>query len=246
MFKAKTYNDLRNTLSVANGVFAAVWLGMFYESSLTLAHKLALQKMLGVVRLDPFFAPIVTVSVSAIAWGFVTTYLLRLHDRFYEPHLVSWRAGYESDYILRSLSAGYGQPISEQFFERAFKDEAARTRFMQRLFYKFIGDSTTPHEAFLERFYTTIRNYWLLVLAETYCLAFLVFAAFYCYLAGQSDPPYKAWAAASLGAILLRIWSNRYLLKVRPITAEQVNAVLQDHLEEFRKAFGAILSEYKF
>jgi hypothetical protein len=72
------------------------------------------------------------------------------------------------------LCAAYPQPVSERFFEGAFNDVTVRGRFMQRLFYKFMGDSKSEHEELLEDFYTTMQNYWLLALAEIYCLVFLV------------------------------------------------------------------------
>lgn len=244
MFEAKSYNDLRNTFTAANGVFAAIWVALFYESTITPAHKLIFQRVISFIKVDPLFGSIFTVALIAAVWGYITTFLLRVHDRLYEPHLVSWRAGYDTDYILRSLCAAYPQRVPEQFFKRAFNDEKARTKFMQRLFYKFTGDDKTPHLELLERFYTTIRNYWLLVLAETYCLGFLVFNAIYCFLAGQTTAPYKTWIMLLIGAVILRVWANRYLRQIRPITAEQISAVLQEHLEDFGKALKTILSEY--
>jgi len=246
VFEAKSYNDVRNTFVVANVALAAGWLALVYDPALTPAHNVAFRKALGAIKLDPLLGSILTVTLAAGVWGFIATFLLRLHDRLYEPHLVSWRASYEVDYILRTLCASYPQPVSEQFFERAFNDEAARAKFMQRLFYKFIGDSKTAHQELLERFYTTIRNYWLLVLAEIYCVGFMIFTAFYCYLAGQTTPPYRAWTAVLLACIFLRVWSNRYLRTIRPITAEQVSAVLQEHREEFEEALGTILNEFNF
>jgi hypothetical protein len=244
LINAKSYNDLRITFAAANVAFAALCLALFYESALTPAHKVIFQGAMASIKIDPLLRSILTLSLAVGVWGYVTTYLFRLHDRLYEPHLVSWRAGYEADYILRSLCAAYPQRVSEQFFERAFDDEKARARFMQRLFYKFIGDSKTPHQELLERFYTTIRNYWLLVLAETYSLGFLIITAIYSYLARQTNPPYRAWIAVLLAAILLRVWANRYLRHIRPITAEQISAVMQEHPEEFGKALGAVLTEY--
>jgi hypothetical protein len=201
MFEAKSYNDLRSTFSAANAAFAAGWLALFYGYALTPAHKLVFQGILSAIKVSPVMGSILTLSLAAGIWGFMTTYLLRLRDRLYEPHLVNWRAGYESDYILRSLCAGYGQAVSERFFELAFNDEKARGKFMQRLFYKFVGDSKTPHQDLLERFHTRIRNYWLLVLAETYCLGFIILTAFHCYLARQMTPPYWASTAVLLAAI---------------------------------------------
>ena len=246
MFEAKSYNDLRNTFAGANGVFAAVWVILFYETSLVREQRAIFQGILSGIRLDPLLGSILSVALVAGVWGFLTTFLLRLHDRLYEPHLVSWRASYETDYILRALSATYPGRVPEPFFERAHGDQSARTKFMQRLFYKFTGDAKLPHQELLERFYTTIRNYWLLVLAETYCLAFMILSLIYCFLAGQTDAPYRSWASVLIVAILLRVWSNRYLQQIRPITAEQINVVLDEHPEEFRAALGKILEEYNF
>jgi hypothetical protein len=246
VFEAKSYNGVNRTLFVANTIFAGGSLVLLYAYALTPAHKAAFQSALSVIRFDPLFKSILTVSLAAAVWGYLATFMLRLHDRLYEPHLVTWRAPYEVDYILRSLCAAYPERLSEQFFERAFDDPVARGRFMQRLFYRFIGDSKTLHEELLVRFYTTIRNYWILVLAEVYCLGFLIFTAGYCYFAAQTAPPYGTWASVLSASILLRFWANRYLREIRPITAEQVSAVVQEHLEDFRRALGTILNEYNF
>ncbi len=245
MFEAKNYNDLRKTLVFANIVLAAGWLALIYAFVLLPRHKLAFQGVFSALKLDPFWGSIITISLIAGVWGFATTFLFRLHDRLYEPHLVSWRAAYETDFILRSLAVAYPQSVPERFFERAFDDETLRARCMQRLFYRFTGDSKTPHQELLERFYATIQNYWLVVLAEVYCLAFLIFAAVYSYFAGQASPPYRTWIAVLLAAIGLRIWSNHYLPKIRPITSEQVYVVLQEHRDEFNEAMEKLLAEYE-
>src|SRR5258708_7236189 len=181
MFEAKSYNDLRKTFAAANVAFAAIWLALAYGFVLTPAHKTWFHDILDVIKVDPVWGSLLTGALIVGFWGFLTTYLIRLHDRLYEPYLVSWRASYEADYILRSLCAGYPQPIPEGFFEKALNDEKFRSRLMQRLFYKFTGDSKSAHVELLERFYTTIQNYWLLILAELYCLAFVLLTTFYCY-----------------------------------------------------------------
>ena len=165
MFEAKSYNDLRRTFAAANVLFAVGWLALTYAFVLTPSHKQVLHGVFNTIKLDPLWGSLLTMALIASAWGFITAFLIRLHDRLYEPHLVSWRASYESDYILRSLCAAYPHPVPERFFERAFDDTTTRARFMQRLFYKFMGDSKSEHEELLERFYTSIQNYWLLAMA---------------------------------------------------------------------------------
>jgi hypothetical protein len=246
MFEAKSYADLKKTFAAANVLFAVGWLALAYSFVLTAGHKKGLDDIFNAIKINPVWGAVGVVALVSAAWGFVTTYLIRLHDRLYEPHLVSWRAAYDTDYILRSLCAAYKQPVSQQFFERAFEDERARARFMQRLFYKFAGDNKSEHQELLELFYTTIQNYWLLVLAELYTLAFLLFSAVYCWLAGQTSPPYKTWTGVLVASLLLRVWSNKYLRKVRPITAEQVHIVLHEHFDKFNEALRDVLTEYNF
>lgn len=170
--------------------------------------------------------------------------MFSLHDRLYEPHLVSWRAGYDADFILRSLCFPYSARVSPRLFELAFTDEKLRASFMQRLFYKFIGDSKAPHEELRERFYTIIRDYWLFVLAEIYCIAFFISVTLYCVFATPTAPPYVALLAAILASLLFRFWSNRYLPRIRPITAEQISAIHLEHRAEFEKALDAIVLEF--
>jgi hypothetical protein len=242
MFEAKSYSDLEKTFVAANGFLAAAWLGLSYSFVLTPDHKQVLYNVFNTIKVDPLWGSLFTVTILSAVWGYIATFLIRLHDRLYEPHLVSWRANYETDFILRSLCSS--EQISEQFFDKAFDDVKARARFMRRLFYDFMGDWKSQHQELLERFYTVIRNYWLLALAEVYCLAFLLFTAFYCLLSRQNLPPYKTWLGVLLAAILLRLWSTSYLPKIRPHTAEQVYVILHEHPEGFRKALAQILKEY--
>ena len=245
MFEAKSYNDLRKTISGANVIFAVGFLVFAYLLLLTPSHKQAFRNTLQNLRLDPLVGSLVTIALLAAAWGYVTTALLRLHDRLYEPHLVSWRAGYDADFILRSLCSPYSGRVSPRLFTEAFTDAQKRQAFMQRLFYKFVGDVKSPHQELLERFYTVIRNYWLLVLAETYCTALLVSAILYICLFSPPAPPYRSLLSVLLASIALRVWSNRYLPRIRPITVEQIGVILREHKGDFEKELDSILREYR-
>ena len=100
--RGKSYNDLRKTLAAANMLFVVVWLGLAYAFVLTPSHKQVLYGVFNTIKVDPFWGSLLTMALLASAWGFITSFLVRLHDRLYEPHLVNWRASYESDNILRS------------------------------------------------------------------------------------------------------------------------------------------------
>lgn len=244
MFEAKSYNDIRSTIAIGNGIFAAASLISAYLFVLTSMHKQAFETLLNGLKLNPVISPFITLAIIGGVWGYLTTFMFALHDRLYEPHLVSWRASYDADVILRSLCFPYSARVSPRLFEIAFTDKQARASFMQRLFYKFIGDSKAPHEELRERFYTIIRDYWLLVLAEIYCIAFFIVATLYCFFATPSTPPYGALLTPILASLLLRFWSNRYLPRIRPITAEQISAVHMEHRDEFEKALDSIVVEF--
>ncbi len=116
---------------------------------------------------------------------------------------------------------------------------------MARLFYKFVGDETKEHLATLTFFYTDIRNYWLIVLAELYCLLCLVLAAVYWWFfppAGRKA--YLFLLIAIVLAIGFRIWANFYLDKPRRITRDQIGLILRDHQEDFEKELNAVVVDY--
>jgi hypothetical protein len=246
MLEAKSYNNVRQTLAVGNGIFAAVALISAYLFVLGPIHKQELEALLQGLKLNPVISPFATLAILGGIWGYLTTFMVSLHDRLYEPHLVSWRASYDSDFILRSLCFPYSEKLSPRLFETAFSDSNVRHRLMQRLFYKFVGDSKSAHEELRERFYTLIRNYWLLVLAEIYCIAFFIFAALYCSFTSQATRPYPVLLASILGSVLLRVWSNRYPAKIRPITVEQIRSVHSEHRAEFEKELTAVIGDFNF
>jgi hypothetical protein len=244
VFETKSYNDLRKTIYWANVILAAGFLIFLYLVVLVPNHKHAMEVFFQTLRLNPVLNMLVTVAVLAGVWGYLTTFLFRLHDRVYEPRLVNWRASYEADFILRSLCWAHCQSVSPRLFIDAFEDAKKRHAFMQRLFYKFVGDQKPAHQELLERFYTSIRNYWVLVLAETYCIGLLTASIVYLCFFSPSMPPFRPLLGVVVAAIGLRVWSNHYLPKIRLITIEQIHAILEEHEQEFESELDSILDEY--
>jgi hypothetical protein len=244
VFEAKSYNDVRATIAAGNGIFAAAFLIFSYLFILTPAHQKAFETLLSGLKLNPLIGPFITLTILGGIWGYLTTFMVSLHDRLYEPYLVSWRAGYDADFILRSLCFPYSARVSPRLFEVAFTDKRLRASFMQRLFYRFVGDSKAPHEELRVRFYTIIRDYWLLVLLEIYCVAFFIAVALYCVWQAPSKPPYIALLVLVIASLCLRFLSNRYLPRIRPISAEQINAIHLEHTVDFEKALDAIVAEF--
>lgn len=245
MFEAKTYNDVRNTIGAANCLFAVAFILSCYGAVITPDHAKLVVDLLGRAKLNPLISGLVGIALLSAFWAYVSTVVLRLHDRLYEPILVKWRATYTADFILRALCFKYSHLVSPRLFEEAYDDAEKCRTFVARLFYRFVGDETKDHLATLTFFYTDIRNYWLLVLAEIYCLLFLVSAAGYWWFfppIGRSS--YRVFLAAVLLAIGFRIWANRYLDKPRRITRDQIGLVLRDHREDFEKELSALVDEF--
>lgn len=246
MFEAKSYNDVRQTLATGNGIFAAAFLIIGYFFVLSPGHRTYLDTFVSQLKVNPMAGSLITLAVIGGVWGYVTTGLFSLHDRLYEPHLVSWRAAYDADLILRSLCFSYAGHVSARFFDVAFNDPKACGTFMQRLFYKFVGDSKPAHEELRERFYGLIRNYWLLVTAEMYCFGFFFAGAIYSIRSKAAVSPYHDCALlfSILAAVIFRISSNQYLRRVRPITLEQINSIIHEHGEAFEAALDEVAREY--
>lgn len=245
MFDAKTYNDVRKTIGAANCLFAGLLLLACYTLVLTPAHAARITSALSTLKLDPVWSGLISIALLSATWAYIATSLLRLHDRVYEPTLVKWRASYDSDFILRCLCFGYSNIVSPRLFEEAYDDSKKRNSFMYRLFYDLMGDETKEHQAILSLFYTEIRNYWLIVLAELYCLGFLIiFTVYWSIVQSPQRGVYRFLFFILLAAIGLRILANFYLDKPRRITRDQIRTVLREHKEDFEKRLREVAQDY--
>ena len=113
---------------------------------------------------------------------------------------------------------------------------------MQRLFYYFVGDAKPPHEELRIRFYTAISKHWTLVTVEVYILFSLVAFSLYNAFTSTASSPYVTLVSTLL-FILSRIFANRVLDEIRPITFEQVNAVRKDHADTLLDNLIAVADE---
>lgn len=244
MFDAKTYNEVRKAIGIANCIFAVALILTTFYLIFTQEHKTSVIESLNILKLNPIVSGLVSVTLISTVWGYISTVLIKLHDRWYEPFLVRWRASYESDFILRSLCFNYPKIISQQLFEQAFYDKRKRSSFMQRLFYKFVGDTKKEHEELISRFYTLIRNYWIIALAELYSLFFLIFSLLYCSFNTPQKNVFPSLFGALILALLFHIWATFYITHARAITVEQINVVLKEHTEAFEKELRDVAIEY--
>ena len=167
-FEIKSYPQLNFMLGLVNGFLAFALLAIARFAVLSPAHGQGLDDVFKELVDNPVLASLGLFALLAVLWAWVSTTFLRIHDRIHEPHLVKWRAGYDSDIILRGLCNDYPDVVSSDLFERAYWDKRVRSKLMQRLFYCFVGDAKPPHEELRIRFYTAISKYWTLVTVEVY------------------------------------------------------------------------------
>jgi hypothetical protein len=163
-----------------------------------------------------------------VLWAWVATQFLRLHDRLYDPIIRDWRTIYDSDFILRSLLHRHGPDVPEEFFGRAYADRRARTKFLQQLFYDFIGDETETAKGRRQFFYAEMARYWSLGLVDIYSTAGLFGFATYALVAHVALSPWLVTIGVA-GATIARIYSNSVLHAAHEITADQIAAIVRIH-----------------
>jgi len=235
MFEAKSYNQVRIGIGAANCIFALLILIFGYACVISEKHIEAIDSIMKSLIDNPVFALLPGALVISVVWAYLTTVLLRIHDRFYEPILVKWRASYDTDFILRSICRKFEDKLPENFFNNLYFSKRKRDSVMYRLFYSIVGDSKKDHEELLERFYTIIRNYWIVGLAEIYAVFALLVYAIYGVIAHIRIPSGLVFALLII-AIICRIATNCILDRARPITSEQVHVILSSHSSKVEEA----------
>jgi hypothetical protein len=235
MFEAKSYNQVRKCIGYANCIFVFLILILGFEFILLDAQVEAINKAIQHFINEPLLALFPSAIIASVVWAYFTTVILRIHDRLYEPILVKWRASYDADFILRSICREYQDKLPEDFFNDLYFSKHKRDTAMYRLFYSFVGDSKKDHEELLERFYTIIRNYWIIGLAEFYAIFALLIYAIYAVVE-HIKLPSILMLILLLVAIVCRIINIRVLDQARPVTKEQVQVILSKHSSEIKEA----------
>ena len=141
MFEVKTYNQVRIGIGAANCIFALLILVVGYECVLSERDVDSINRLLTSITKNPLLALLPGALIISVVWAYITTVLLRVHDRFYEPIVVSWRASYDTDFILRSVCRDFQDKLPERFFTELYFSKRKRDSVMYRLFYSFVGDS---------------------------------------------------------------------------------------------------------
>jgi len=247
MFEAKTYNDIRKVLRYANCLFVLIFLILSYQYLLIDEHKKKTSDFILELKMNPFIGIVSISLLTSTILGYVSTDILRLHDRIYEPFLTKWRDAYDSDFILRSICWNFSNLVNKKMFEKAFHNKSFRDKAMSLLFYKYVGDYAKEHISELTRFYTIIRNYWLYVLIELYSYFSIIIFAMYSILFKKVSSSIYLFIIIFLGiGIFFRIIANLHLNNARNITSNQIDFILHDHYESFERDLTEFVKENNF
>lgn len=240
-FEVKTYRQLEFVIGGANVVLLSACLVIGYFVVLAATDRVRVDDVLSRISSSKIVA-LLPVAVISIVWAWSATQILRLHDRVHEPILRKWRAGYDSDFVLRSLLSSYTDRVPPELYERAYADARLRNKFMGRLFYAFVGDEAKNAEGQRLFIYGELTKYWCLGLVEIYAgLALLVFAS-YTWRAGSPLSPLLVIALVLIGTAA-RIYSNSVLDAVHSITIEQVAEIRNNHSADLEKALSDVLKD---
>lgn len=242
ILEIRNYQHHNSWLMFVNGVCAFLVLVLARHFVLTRAHIEALRDFLTRNKIPPGVASWSAIVFLAAVFGYVLTNMLRIHDRLHEPLLVKWRAGYDTDLIIRGLCFGMSDLVSRDFFERAYEQRRVRSKAMQRLFYHFVGDDKEPYTGLRRRFYTRSFNYWVYATVEVYALAALTGFSLYRILAA-ADTFAGAVFITALAYLVSRLAGNRVIDALRPITSEQIYAIVTDQSEDLKGRLEDLVAE---
>jgi FlaA1/EpsC-like NDP-sugar epimerase len=150
-------------------------------------------------------------------------------------------------FILPKLVSPHQNKIDRNFYETAEKN---RNKFMQHLFYTFVGDRKSDKTVDINvrvRFYETIMRYWITQINEVFLIFWTVFIIVYFFLPQLlfSHKAPKIFLFKSLLAIIVLFCINRIIRK--KLVIPQVKEKTSDEIEEIHKNHSQQLeSEIKY
>ena len=124
------------------------------------------------------FAGFTVGAVIILVAAFVLSELLRVHDHWYDKHIVRWRHEFDALYILQRLV----EPFASNMPAGRFVREAERNKstFMEQLYYPFVGDEHMKiSKNKVLRFYEMVTIYWLTQVNEIVAIALLTLVGYY-------------------------------------------------------------------
>jgi len=196
-------------------------------------------------KLFSLLGKVLIITIISIIWGWLSTIVLRIHDRIHEPYIRKWRAGYDADFILRGVSYEFNQNIRPDIFERAYVDKRICKKMMENMFYKYCGDYISKGEGQRVFFYTIMWKYWSFALCDFYSmLGLLFYAAYHIWQKTQFNPYLVAFLTISI--LLSRIILNKLIDEAHSITAAQIYRIRTESRDSLEKRVKTLGDELNF
>ena len=247
VFEVKSYSQLQFRIGIVNTIFVFILIIILQMSVLTDSHTQMFDDFVSRTKANKLLGQVLTVTIISIVWGWLSTIVLRIHDRIHEPYIRKWRAGYDADFILRGVSYEFNQNISPDIFEIAYVDKRICKKMMQNMFYKYCGDYISKGEGQRVFFYTTMWKYWSFALCDFYSmLGLLFYAAYHIWQKTRFNPYLVTFLTISI--LLSRFIMNKLLDEAHSITASQIYQIRTENrgsLEEGVKNLGEELNFWR-
>jgi len=228
--RIETYQDLKTNL----GKYTFYTLILEIPAFLWFNPKFELLKELLNLKYQYVFIP------TALFASFFLISFFEFHDKIYDKYLIRWRKSYDLQFILPKLVSPHQNKIDRNFFETAEKN---RDKFMQHLFYTFVGDrksNKTVDINFRVRFYESIMKYWITQINEVFLIFWTVFIIIYLFVPELlfSHKAPKVFLFMCLLAIIVFFCINRILRKkwaipqVKEKTSAEIDEIHKNHSQQ--------------
>lgn len=244
-FEYKSYQAVRHNLWLSASPILLVAGFFAFFRILPEGHQTALVTLQEVVASNPIWKGVSGAGVL-VALAALLIEVLKVHDRYYDKHVIKWRQQYDVDFILTRLL----HPLNARPLLR-FYEEAARNRsvFMEELYYSYLrdGDLKIPSNLVV-RFYEKITVYWLTQFNEV-VVASLFFLGIGYWLWGPGDPTYLGRLTQSLvilaaAFVLNRGWVRSARNGVRDATLAEIRAIHEAHNDDLLKRVRKLCKDY--
>jgi hypothetical protein len=239
-FSYKTYQDVRhNTVLYFLPVIYLLSLS-FYIFILPVTWKNEIDVLLNqLITNNPslkFWIKGISIIIIFSIISYFLIEILKVHDHFYDRHIIRWRKYYDRDFILPRLCKPF---MSNTNSDRLFEEiNTHKSRFMKELYYIFVGDEIEKiNKNTRIRFYEVITIYWFTQMNEfAFILAFLTINILAIFTKNSEllikIPYYSLFLFVLL--ILNWFWKKSNNSKVENATIAQINEI-HDNSELFNE-----------
>jgi len=250
-FSYNTYQDVRKNLFRYSVPFMTFTGFFIYWMIFPVDLQQRVSDLIGLITTTPPWNSLLGTGFGIGVFtfiAFIVTEVFKIHDQWYDKHIIKWRAYYDVNYILSRLVRPFASSLNARFYQLA---EERRSDFMERLYYPFVGDrdSKIPKNK-LVRFYESITIYWLTQINE-FLLMFIFIIILIFRITGPDSLEYKSslltpLIITTIAFILNRFWIRSALRQVEYATLDEITSIHDDVslLEDLRNRIHNLCDDY--